>query len=541
MICAVAVLAQDSPVFPTASYFRQRFYTPDTRVELQPPARLSDFLAEGKLELSLRSYLELVMANNTDIAIQRISIEPQRNAITRAYGRFDPALSASFTSTRANSPASDLLAGAATVSQLTQPAVFNYQQILETGTQYSVGFSGSKIATNSSFATFNPSLTARLSLGFTQPLLRGRGMSITRLPVLIARSRLRSGEQTVRDQLLRLLALAETAYWDLVEARENVKVQEQSVALRGQALKIAERELELGALSQLDIYQPRADYASAEIQLSQARYRLAQSEDALRRQIGADLDPKFRLVPIVLTETVLPPDETFHLDREELVGRALATRPDLQATLENLQADELNLRGATDGLRPDLSLTGNYASSGRGGIFYDRSSSLSGQGGGNGDVVVIPGGFGDALSQMFNFNYPTYTLGLNLRLPIRDRAASANLADALVQKRLDTLRQRSLEQLIRLEVLNAVSQVESSREAVKLATVARDLAQKNLEAEQKKYELGTTVLFFVLDAQTRLTTAQSRLLFESVSFRRNQLSLLRSTGELLEARGVKVQ
>ncbi len=536
LLCAVGGWAQDAPVFPTGAYFRHHFSTPSARVELAPPARLADFVADGKLELSLRSFLELVMANNTDITIQKVTIELQRNAITRVFAKFDPSLQATFTSTRANSPASDLLAGAATVSQLTQPAVFNYQQTLQTGTQYTMGFSGVKSATNSSFATFNPSLTARLSFGFTQPLLRGRGMEITRLPILVARSRLRSGEHNLRDQVLRLLVAAESAYWDVVGARENLKVQEQALALREASLKLAQRELELGALSPLDIYQPQADRAAAEIQVSQARYRLAQTEDALRKQIGADLDPQFRNLPVVLTETALPPEDAAPLDREALVSKALAMRPDLLATVENLQTDDFNLRGATDGLRPDLSLTGSYTSSGRGGNLLP----VQGNGGG-GSGQMIPGGFGDALSQLFGFNFPTYAFGLTLRLPIRDRAASANLADAVVQKRLDTLRQRSLEQAIRLDVLNAISQVESSREAVKLAVIARDLAQKNLEAEQKKYELGTTILFFVLDAQNRLTTAESRLQTESINYRRNQLGLLRSTGELLEQRGIQIQ
>jgi HAE1 family hydrophobic/amphiphilic exporter-1 len=154
---------------------------------------------------------------------------------------------------------------------------------------------------------------------------------------------------------------------------------------------------------------------------------------------------------------------------------------------------------------------------------------------------MIPGGFGDALDQLFGFNFPTYAFGLTLRLPLRDRAASADFADAVVQKRLNSLRARTAEQSIRLEVLNAISQVESSKDAVRLAVVARDLAQKNYEAEQKKYDLGTTVLFFVLDAQNRLTVAESRLLTESINYRRNLLNLLRVNGSLLEERGVRIQ
>lgn len=540
LLCAATLSAQEAPIFPTPSYFRKHFSTPTTRVQLQGPTRLSDFVVDGKLELSLRSYLELVMANNTDVTIQKVTLEFQRNAITRAFGRFDPTLQASFDSTRTKSPSSDVLAGAATLSTLRQPASFSYQQTLQTGTQYTLGFSGTKNSTNSAFSTFNPSLNARLSFGFTQPLLRNRGSYVTRLPILIARSRLRASEYTLRDQLLRLLTTAENAYWDVVEARENVKVQEQSLALRGEALKRAERELELGALSPLDIYQPQADHASAEIQVSQARYRLAQDEDALRKQIGADLDPQIRNLPVVLTETVLPPTDTRVIDREAMVEKALKMRPDLLAGLQNLETDDLSIKSATNSLRPDLSLTGSYISTGRGGTFFERTNVFD-ESGTSTIVNVIPGGFGDAVNQLFGFNYPTYAFGLTLRLPIRDRAASADLADALVQKRLDALRARTVEQSIRLEVLNAISQVDSSKDAVRLAVVARDLAQKNLEAEQKKYELGTTVLYFVLDAQNRLTTAESRLLRESINYRRNLLTLLRVTGELLEERGVAIQ
>ncbi len=541
LFCAAGLFAQDAPVFPSPTYFREHFSVPRTRVELQSPVRLSDFAIGGALELSLRSYLELVMANNTDIEIQKVTLEFQKNAIQRAFARFDPNLTASFNSRRTKSPASDVLAGAATINQLSQPANFNYQQTLESGTQYSVGFSASKASTNSAFSTFNPALNAQLSFGFTQPLLRNRGAYVTRLPILIARGRLRAGEYNLRDQLIRLLATAENAYWDVIEARENVKVQEESLNLRTKALERAERELELGALSPLEIFQPRADKAAAEIQVSQARYRLAQFEDALRRQMGADLDPQIRHLPIILTENVMPPVDTGPLNREELVERAFRTRPDLRSTIQSLETDDLSIKSASNSLKPDLSLTGSYASSGRGGTYFQRTNVFTGTGSQSTVVNMIPGGIGDALDQLFGFNFPTYSIGLTLRLPIRDRAARTDLADALLQKRLDSLRARTTEQSIRLQVLNAISQVESSREAVKLAVVARDLAQKNLEADQQRFDLGVIVLFFLLDSQNRLTVAQSRLVTESINYRRNLLNLLRYTGELLDERGVTIQ
>jgi outer membrane protein TolC len=202
----------------------------------------------------------------------------------------------------------------------------------------------------------------------------------------------------------------------------------------------------------------------------------------------------------------------------------------------DLETDDHNIRSAADQLRPNLNLTGNYSTNGRGGVQYLKTGL-----GETAAISIIPGGLADALSEVFGFNNTTYTLSLTLDLPVRDRTGSARLADSLVRKKQDTLRLRNAEQGIRLDVLNAVTQLESSREAVKLALVSRDLAQKRLDAEWQKYNLGTSTMFLVLDAQTQVTTSESRVVTESIQYRRNQLGLLRSVGTLLEERGITVQ
>jgi outer membrane protein len=237
-------------------------------------------------------------------------------------------------------------------------------------------------------------------------------------------------------------------------------------------------------------------------------------------------------MPIVLTESVAPPAEVA-LDKEQLVQRALARRPDLRASNETLANDDLVIRQANNALLPDLSLTALYGSFGQGGTFYDRRGAVTPEGAPI--ISVTPGGFGDAFTQLWGFSFPTYGFGLTLRLPIKD------LADAVVTKRIDTLRNRSIQQNIRLQVLQAVNQVENSKASVQLAQIARDLAQKRVDAEQKRYELGTTTIFFVLAAQNDLTTAEASLVRESINYRRNLLSLLQRTGELLDERGIQVQ
>ena len=538
LVCASGLLAQiEAPLFPKPSYFRKMWTNPDSSVQLEPPAKLADYVVDGKLELSLRAFLDLVMANNTDVSIQKLSVQTSRNAITSAFGQYDPRLTVAAGYNHSAVPSTTQLEGA-NVNKNTQmgPLRFTYNQTLENGTAFSVGFNGSKSSSNNSFNNYNPSFSSNFSANFTQQLMRGRNPTIVRMPITLARANLRTTELGIRNSIMGLVQTAEQAYWAVIGARESLRVSQDSLGMRKMYLERSQKELELGAIPQLETYQPQADYASAEIQVSQSRFRLAQLEDALRRQIGADLDPKFRDMPITLTETVTPPAESTPLDREALVQKAISTRPDMQSSRIGLEIDDLNIRSAADQLRPQLSLTGSYGSTGRGGTLYVREGL-----GSSAITTVLPGGLYDALSEVFGFNNTTYSLQLTLNLPLRDRAGQARLADNLLRKKTDSLSIRSREQSVRQDVLNAITNVESSRESVKLAIIARDLAQKEYEANRQRYDLGVIQMYFVLDSQTRLTSADARVVTESISYRTNQLNLLRVVGTLLDERGIAIQ
>ncbi|HLQ33950.1 MAG TPA: TolC family protein, partial [Chloroflexota bacterium] len=477
--------------------------------------------------------------NNTDVAIQKLTLFTAQNAIQRAFAPFDPAFLGTFNATRANTPSNTVLEGASVLSSLNQQSNFRYTQTMESGMQYTVGFVGTKATNNSAFTNFNPSIQTNLQFTLSQPLLRNRGTYVNRIPIMVARSQYRASEANLRQRIIDLLTQAENAYWDVIDARETLKVRQKSLELAEAFLKLNRRELELGAISPLDIYQPEQQQATAQLAVTQALYRLQQREDVLRKWIGVDLHPDLRKLPVELTETVLPPSEGLTIDQEEAIATALRMRPELESSRFNTDVADLRIQSATNQLRPDLTLGGNYTSQGRGGNFFQRS--LATVAGGTGGSTLIPGGFTDAIDQLFAFGFPVYGFSLNLRLPIRDRRAAADLADAVVGKRTEMLNLRNLEQRIRLDVLNAVSGVEQSRASVKQAGVARDFAQKRLEAEQKKYELGAREAFFVLQAQIDLATAESDLLTQSIGYRRNLLSFLQSTGQLLEERGVVLQ
>jgi outer membrane protein TolC len=541
LVAAFALLAplaaQDDPFFPQPAYFRKHFSNTPTHVELQPPVKLNDFVIGGTMQLSLRNYLELVMANNPDIAVQKLMVAFNRDAITRAFAPFDPVATASFSATRSMLETGSLLQGASTLNTLTQPFALGYQQTFETGTQLAITYNDFKTSSNSSFSTFNPELSSSINFSVTQPLLRGRGVYINMLPVTIARSRLRAADYGFQDQLIQLVSAAESAFWDVVAARENLRVQQESYKLADAALARAQKELDLGATSPLEIYQPQANRASAELQVSLAQYQLAQVEDALRRQMGADLDPKFREIPIVLTATLEPPPNSEKVDPQEALANALRMRPDLKNVVQTMDADDLSIKQTNDNLRPNLALTAQYGSSGLGGINYPLTNIANP----TVPVVPVPGGIGEALAGTFGFSNPTYGMGLTLTLPIKDRQTAANLADGLVQKKIDAYRKRSTEENIRLQVLTAVQSLNSAKEGIRIGTIARDLARKRVEADQKRYELGATTLYFVLSSQTDFITAESNLVSQIINYRRSELTLLQRTGQLLEERGIVLE
>jgi outer membrane protein TolC len=217
------------------------------------------------------------------------------------------------------------------------------------------------------------------------------------------------------------------------------------------------------------------------------------------------------------------------LDRDALVSKAVARRPDILASRQNIDVTDLQIAQANNGLRPDLRLTANYGSYGRNQYFSPEQNRL------------ISAGIGESIGQMFGWSYPVYGMGLQLTLPLRDRAAAANYADAVVNKRLEMLRTRNLEQQARLEVLNAITNVENSRASIELAKISLDLARQRVDADQKRFDLGAITMFFLLASQNDLTQAQSTLVNQTVQYRRNLTNLFRVTGDLLNERGITIQ
>jgi outer membrane protein len=523
LLCWTALAS--AQVSSSPGYIGTLLHRPNVPVQIPGPTHLEDFVKDGKLRLGLEDAILLTLENNTDINVDRAQYDLSRFALQRAYGTFDPAISAGFAPTRSVSPTNTSLAGAATLSSLSQTSNINYTEQFQTGTLFGAGLNNTRSTSNSSFSIVNPAFFTGLTFSLAQPLWRKAGLFANRAPIIIAQRGIRQSQATFQAQVSDILARAINQYWDVVEARKNLEVIRKSVELAEASYKRDKRALELGALPPLDIYRSESQVAQRKIALIQVEYNLKRVEESLRQTIGADLDPRIGALDLDLTENADSSGNVATVDLQDVLAQALKNRAEIEAQHQQLAIDDTTVRVANNNLKPDLNLSATYTSNGLGGISFASSPS--------GPVVVSNGGFGDSLSQLAGFSFPTYGMNLQLRLPIRNRAAAADLGSALVSKKNGLYRMRSLEQAISTEVKNAVHDLEQAELVITAAQASRDLAAKTLSAEERKYQLGAGTIFFVLDAQNQLSSAELALVQSQIAYQRALTAVDHASGVLL--------
>lgn len=528
----IAARAQSSP-FPTPKWFQEVGKRPDSPQQVPGPDHLRDYVMDGKLRLTLEQAIQLALSNNTSIRMDALTYDIARFNILSAYAPFDPFFNSNFNASRSTAPQSTQLAGAQTLSALNQSLSMNYSQAFQTGTSFNIGMSNSRSATNSSFNTFNPSYSSLLNFSVTQPLLRNRGLFPNRAPILIARRNLAQSRDNFMAQVSNIIQQVVGQYWNVVSARESLVVLRKSVDQAQVSYDHDKRSLELGALAPFDIFRSESQLASRKVSVIQQEYALKQAEDQLRQLIGADLDPTTTTVDMDLTQTVDPGSDLLSLDIAQAIERAHAKRPELEQQREQLAVDDMNIRLAHNQMQPTLNLTGSYAANGLGGNQLDTTVTPP--------IVLVPGGLGNALSQVGQFQFPTYGFSLSLSLPIRNRAAEATLGTSQANKRRDIYSERLQIENIELEARNAIHGLEQAKLSMAAAKISRDLSQKNLDAEQRKYDLGAETIFFVLDAQNQLASAELTLVNAEIGYQVALAAVDHATGELIEKHHVQIR
>ena len=495
------------------------------------PLHLHDYVHDGKLQLSLHDAIVLTLENNSQIQVQEAQVEAAKFNLLDAFQPFDPTLQSADFVNRYSYPGFSQIQGPGTFNQLSHQGQFTFSQTFATGTNLQVQLNGSRYSSNSGFYFVNPYWDSSLNVQFTQPLLKNRWRFENRAPLIIARRNLQQSRATFEAQVNAALLQTVRQYWDVVRARGNVEVFQQSFDAAQASYNRDKRALELGALPPLDIYRSQAEVAARRVQVIQAEYALQQAEDALRFTIGADQDDYIAALDLHLTEQPEPLGELRVIDIGTALQEAMQKRPEVEAAKQALQGDDVSVRLAQNHLKPDLSLSGFYQSSGVGGNQYSLI---------NPGQLISTGGLRSSLNQLFGFSFPGYGATLTLNMPIRNRAAQADLGSALVLRHRDLYSEQHVREQITFDVNNAVHQLEEAKLSLEAGKSALDLAEKTLSADQRKYELGSETIFFLLDSQTRVASARASLLQAEIEYQNALAALDYATGSLLDVYQVQL-
>jgi outer membrane protein len=498
--------------------------------KLGTPEHLRTYVVEGKLRLSLRDAVTIALENNTEVRIRQTTVELSRFSLLGAHGPFDPVVSSLDNITSTTYPPYSFLqdpgSSNANYKSTTKNLQFTYSQLFETGTTLVGGFTSSVNSSNSSFFLFNPYTFSTLTFQAAQSLLRNAWFTANRAPLIIARRNLEQSRAAFVAEVSNAILQAVNQYWAVVQATESLNVVRASMEAAEATYKRDKRALELGALPPLDIYRSESQVASRRVQVIQSEYALKQAEEALRLIIGANQDPYFQALDLELTETPDPGNQLRTIDAGTALQSAFGKRPEFEAARAALAKDESQIRLARNHLLPQLDLMLSYASNGVGG-----NSGINDAG------LPVSSSW---INQMFRFGYPAYTAQLTLNLPVKNRTAQAEMGSALVSRRSDLYSERLVREQVTLDVRNAVHQLEQAKLSIAASKEALDLAQKTMAAEQRKYQLGSGTIFFVLEAQTELATAQQTLLQSEVGYQMAIAAVDHATGELLEPYHVQI-
>lgn len=477
----------------------------------------------GLRELRLEEAVSLALEKNLDIQVARLEPQSADFLVTGVRNLYRPNLSSTIGKRDQFTLPTSTLTGGVRVNNATNTYNFGLSQnVSKWGGAYTVNWTNSRLETSDTRSTFNPSFQANVVAGYTQPLLRGFKIDNTRQQLQINLINRDISEETARATTFQTLANVRNAYWDLVFAQSAVDVAQRAVELADKLVADNQARVEVGTLAPLDIVQAQSEAATRRQNLAAAEATAQTAELALKRYIvsGTD-DPLWLQVirPVDLPSLQPPPTDIIGA-----VRKAIAERTDVLTTRKNLDSNDVTMRYLHDQSRPAADLNATYGAAGLGGTQYIRS------GAGVDSVVTgtVPGGYLDALDVIGNRTYPTWNLNVTVSYPIGGNQADAQYARSKIQRSQAMTRLRALEIQIAAEVSNAALTVQSNLKRVEAATVARELAQKRLEAEQSRFEVGMTTNFFVVQAQRDLRDAANTELRALADYRKSLVNFERA-------------
>lgn len=401
-----------------------------------------------------------------------------------------------------------------------------YQQGFTTGGSVEVFFNNSRLDVNSPLLLYNPSTSSSVGVNFVQPLLRRFGFAVNRRYIRIANNNRKVSDNVFRQQAIATVAGIVRLYWDLVSLREDVRVRQEAVTSAEQFLTDTRNQVETGTAANVDATHAQAELSRRKRDLAVAGSLVQQQATVLKDYITRGAVPDdLAAAPIITTDSMTPPEDKKAPAVNVLVEQALKLRPEAEQVRLQLANSELSLEGSKSALRPELDFVATAQNSGFAGNLL-RSAGVVGD-------PLLTGGYGDSLGQLTHNNFPTYGVGVQLTVPLRNRAARSDVLRDELTVRDQNIRTRQLEKQIRLDVTNAAIALEQARETYAATRSERVAQEETLAAEKEKLDVGASTTFYVIQYQRDLAAAKSSEISALATYQKAKAALERATGTIL--------
>jgi outer membrane protein TolC len=430
--------------------------------------------------------------------------------------------------------------------------VYGVQQSFWNGTQVSLGLSSVfDYNQNATTALFNPYDNGSLALNITQPLLNGFGVALNQRAYHKAKNNLKANDLQFKNQVITTVAGVVSLYWDLVNFNNDLKIKQQTLDLDTKLYEDNKRRADLGAIAPIDIIQAEADMKAAEQDVIAQQSQVEQQEMILKNYLtrnGLD-NPLVAAARIVPTDHIEVPAQEPVMPVQDMEAEALLNRPEVEQNSITLENARLDLKGVKNNLLPTLSATASFSNAGQGGAISTIPQPFVNANGGVSYRQLTPadvnqfliGGYGTVLSQIFSRNFPNYSVGFQLTVPLRNRANQADLITNELSYRQAQIQDKTLRNNIRLNVMNAVTALRNARAAWETSVVARKLYDETTAGSRRKYELGTATILDVVIAQRDDTARQLAEQDALNQYQRARTNLDQTLGRTLDDYNVNLE
>ena len=554
---APVVQAQQIEFTKGKSHF-PNFFSPYSPLKVpqasfQNSMRLEDLIRDGKLILSLQDAIYLALENNLDIAIQRYGPALAETDLLRTLGggatrgaagtggltslgggptNLDPTLSVSFNEQHLTQPQANVITtGQESLSRTFKSLNFSLSKGFATGTALTLSSNNSRTKTNSLFALLNPQVNSSFRVTVSQPLLSGFGFATGLRFIRVARNSIKISDQQFAQQVMDIVSTVKRAYWELIFARENTKVTRQSFELAEKLYRDNQRQVEIGTLAPLELIRAEAEVARTRQNLIAAQTNALQQQNILKDMIARN--PGDQLLATVEIEPIDRPEvptTTEVIPVQDAIQIAMERRPEIAQDQLSLKNSALEIRATKSSMLPSLGVFASWAGNGLSGNSIDPVTG-----------APINSGLGASLTQVVQGDFPDYQFGFQLSIPLRNRVAQADMARAQIQQRRTEVQARRRINTIIINVRNSQIALQQNRSQIDAAVKARELQEATLSAEQKRFQLGASTIFLVIQAQRDLAQARSSEIRALVDYQRSLIDFDRALGRTLERSKITLQ